>query len=102
MLTMPPMATSKLPRKGKRRRKATPARGIKIATPAVQISATMRRKIKKAFESVAREDAEAAAFMGTFRSFVRTQYGPRCKKPAVGCICCQMWALYDLTNTFVI
>ena len=46
-------------------------------------------------------DPEAKAFIKTFRAFVHSHYGPRCKTIYAGCHRCEMWAVFDLINTMV-
>lgn len=45
---------------------------------------------------------EVRDFLDSYRKFVTSYYGPRCKVRASGCPCCEAWALYDLTDTMTI
>lgn len=47
------------------------------------------------------ERKETDDFFEHFARFITEMYGDRCKETEGGCICCSMWAAYDLVNAMV-
>ena len=43
---------------------------------------------------------EARALLKQFKVFILKGYGKRCKTKANGCVCCQIWALYDFLEVY--
>lgn len=57
-----------------------------------------KNKIKWDFEP---EDIEAKKILKTLESFIKKNYGKRCKTRACKCPTCEMWAIFDLLKTFL-
>ena len=95
----------------KRKAKAELRKLAKQLRAAVKIDKTAKAQWRQSQENskrlmlaygVPKRDPAVTAFMKTFRGFVTSHFGKRCKTMEHGCSCCQMWKAYDLVDTMIV